>query len=165
MELTIRKADISESQRIKSVLSTTWAETYKGIFSSDVIEKITSDWHSIRNITGQIESNDVIFQVALIGTNLIGLITLYQINSESFQLGRLYVLKEFQREGIGEKLFAKSLLILREKNVKRILVEIEKENRKAIDFYHKIGFFEVGQKSENLFGNNIYLIEMVYNIS
>ena len=53
---------------------------------------------------------------------------------------------KYQRNGIGQELMLKGLELLKEKEVKRLLLEVRESNEKAQLFYKQFGFKELGRR-------------------
>ena len=142
----LRKATIEDVLSIKSVLKETWLSTYKEIFPLEIIEKITSVWHSEKNLQKQIQNDKNINLLAYIENSkeIVGIITIQKLDENSITLSRIYILPEYQGKGIGKILFYESL-----KNfdkIEKVTLEVELENTKSINFYKKLGFTEVAEK-------------------
>jgi len=54
--------------------------------------------------------------------------------------------KEFQRKGFGTQIMKYLIAYAKQKKLKKICLEAYYKNQKAINFYKKIGFKEVGSK-------------------
>ena len=59
---------------------------------------------------------------------------------DSFELERIYVLKDYQGKGIGRQLLDKAIQMAREKKASYIWLGVWEENKSAIKFYNKNGF-------------------------
>lgn len=144
--ITINKAKIKEVFEIKKLLYRTWVNTYKGLYSQEAIDKITSDWHSIELLKKQILDPTRQFLVAKDGNKIVGM-----CNTDSFEekenkinIQRLHIDPEYQRQGIGTSLINK--IIERFPNLNKIDLEVEKQNKNAISFYQKNGYKIVNEK-------------------
>ena len=78
------------------------------------------------------------------------------INFEVVDLLNIFVLEEYRTKGIGMILMDYMITEL-PKNVKRILLEVNEENKTAINFYYKFNF-EVINERKNYYQNNNALI-------
>lgn len=164
MNLTIEKASIENVDAIKNILSTTWKHTYSDFFNQETISKITHEWHNVEVLSRQIQNEKVIFKVGSIQNQLIGIGTAFEVEENLIQLGRLYILPEFQRKGFGERIFKALLVDVRERKCKSFLLHVEEKNQKAFNFYKKIGFHPIRTLQEDVFGFRINLIEMELKI-
>ena len=78
------------------------------------------------------------------------------INFEVVDLLNIFVLEEYRTKGIGMILMDYMITEL-PKNIKRILLEVNEENKTAINFYYKFNF-EVINERKNYYQNNNALI-------
>ena len=60
------------------------------------------------------------------------------------EIERIYILQEFQRRKIGEQLIAKAIEIARQNKMEHVWLGVWEKNVKAIAFYERQGFKEVG---------------------
>lgn len=60
------------------------------------------------------------------------------------KMERIYLLKEFYGLGLGEKLFSFNVNLAKENNQKGIWLHVWVENKRAINFYKKMGMKPVG---------------------
>lgn len=60
-------------------------------------------------------------------------------------MSRLYLLEEFYGLGLGKKLFDFNVALCKENNQAGIWLNVWVENKKAIQFYEKVGFKIIGK--------------------
>jgi len=67
-----------------------------------------------------------------------------RIDDETCELKRLWLLQDYQRQGLGYRMLAELLKIGRVRGYKRMWLQtdIEAQSR-AIDFYTQVGFYEI----------------------
>lgn len=142
MEYKIRKAtknDVEELSRLKQIM---WMQTYRGIYSDDVIDNF--DYEKHKNKFLKIIGNpDINFYVVESDNKLIGYMT-YGVPLRPFrdyeqEIGLLYLLKEYQRNGIGRELFNIAFNGIKEKGYKEFFISCNKYNVNAQAFYKKMG--------------------------
>ncbi|WP_348647867.1 GNAT family N-acetyltransferase [Arenibacter sp. F20364] len=63
---------------------------------------------------------------------------------ESIELERIYVLSEFQGQGIGEWILAQVISMAKAKNRYYVWLGVWEHNPKAIKFYQRLGFYKFG---------------------
>lgn len=59
---------------------------------------------------------------------------------------RLYVAKKWHGRGVAQELMAESLSVMRERDVDQAWLGVWEHNPRAIAFYRKLGFSEVGEQ-------------------
>ena len=129
-------AKVEEVPAIKQVLSETWIDAYQSFIPVEVIQKITSLWHSPESLAAEIENPRVFFHVAKSERGaIVGLLTAGQPGNSVIYIGRLYVLPGHQRQGIGVKLLDACVAAFPEAKVFRL--DVEEQNEKGLAFYRK----------------------------
>ena len=154
----IHKAKPSEVKEIKKVLSDTWKDTYKEIYSPESIAIFTSEWHSPENLLAQMNDSNFYFAVAKVGNKIVGLTTVRKLTDRAVFMYRLYIIPEYQRKGVGSKLMESALETF--PKTKTIRLEVEEKNEKGISFYKKQGFREIGRKIEKVLDERMPVIKM-----
>ena len=151
--ITIHRAEIEDIPAIKAVLAVTWRDTYSSFVSESSIAEVTAEWHSPKVLEAEIKRPSSFFGVAKSNSNeIVGMITAHLRNEVLF-IARLYVLPEFQRQGIGERLMEESRRAFPE--IKRIQLDVEEQNPKGRAFYRKLGFKEVGVRIDDVAGTKL----------
>lgn len=84
------------------------------------------------------------------------------------QLNAIYILPEMHGKGVGRALWENALQFI--DNSKDTFVEVASYNKKAIEFYRKLGFIETGrhwqdEKFKMKSGNTLPEIEMVRKVT
>ena len=77
--------------------------------------------------------------VAKIGEQIAGFLS-GEIIIDEGNILMIAVKKDFQRKKIGEKLLKEFLKVAREKDVKKVFLEVSEKNIPALNFYRKHGF-------------------------
>lgn len=140
-----QKAKVDEASEIKKLLYRTWASTYSDIYSLEAIKTVTAYWHSIKLLTKQILNPNISFIVAKDNEKIIGMCNaLFKPKSNSLNIQKLHVDPGYQRQGIGSTLIKNVIEAF--PKVSKINLEVEKQNYRALTFYQKHGFKEVGVK-------------------
>ena len=157
--ITVQPAKVDEVSEIKQVLSLTWTDTYGPFFPAEVIQKVTSLWHSPETLAAEIKNDRVFFHVAKDDQGaIVGLLTAGRPSDEIVSIGRLYVLPGSQRQGIGGKLL--DACVAAYPGVQKLVLEVEAQNEKGLAFYRKQGFREESRKEEELEGIALTAVEM-----
>ena len=152
-------AKVEDVREIKQVLSETWIDTYGPFLPVEVIQKVTSLWHSPETLATEIENERVFFHVAKDEHgSIVGLLTAGRPSDDIVIIGRLYVLPGHQRQGIGGKLLEACITAF--PGARRLRLEVEAQNVKGMAFYRKQGFEEVSRKEEKIEETTLEVVEM-----
>ncbi|MGZ7070591.1 MAG: GNAT family N-acetyltransferase [Methanobacterium sp.] len=100
-------------------------------------------------------------KLALVGPVLNKLLTTDQKNDD-YYLSNVYVDKNYRGKGTGTFILEKSLELAREKNAKRVTLDVDIENKGALRLYERFGFKIYNKKSINWFGKEIGTFNMEY---
>ena len=106
---------------------------------------------SINDYSKKIADNAITFEAWKRG-ELIGLIATYfnDVENQTAYITSVSVLKEQMGLGIASELLKTCLEFARQKNYKKINLEVNIENKPAISFYKKFNFIEIGTKEDSL---------------
>ncbi len=142
MNITFRKATIADCYALAVLKGIVWNTTYKGIYSDDTLANY--DIPKNQAIFESIVANpDIELYVAECDQQIIGLMTCGKpfkpFRHYEQEIGLLYILKAYQRRGIGKSFFN----IARNQTLKQghteFLVSVNKQNSNAISFYLAMG--------------------------
>ena len=157
--ITVQPAGVEEVHEIKQVLSETWIDTYGPFLPAEVIQKVTTLWHSPETLAAEIENSRVFFTVAKDEHGaILGLMAADRSSDEVVSVGRLYVRPGYQRRGIGGMLLDACIAAF--PGARRLRLEVEAQNGKGLSFYRKQGFKEISRKEEEIEGISLKVIEM-----
>jgi ribosomal protein S18 acetylase RimI-like enzyme len=146
--IKISRANSENASEIKKLLQITWENTYSSVYSIEQIETITSEWHSLDLIAKQIKNPKILFLVAEENGQVIAMCNTDEVNGEIVNIQRIHVLPTHHRRGIGSLLMKEVMAEF--PNLKKLELEVEKQNNRAIAFYEKQGFMNVGEKVYNI---------------
>lgn len=79
--------------------------------------------------------SEIYYQIAMLDNQVVGYLT-YKDNKEGYDIIQIGVDPNYQRQGIATKLMDKI-------NDKPIVLEVNANNTKAVNFYYKLGFKKV----------------------
>ena len=156
--VAIRRARIEDIPGIKSVLAVTWRDTYSSFLPESVIAKAAAEWHSPKVLEAEMNQCLTFAGVATSSSaGVVGIITAHS-HGELLVIARLYVLPEFQRQGIGERLIRESCRVFPQS--RQLRLHVEEQNPKGRAFYRKLGFSEVEVRNDEIAGFKLKSIVM-----
>ena len=79
------------------------------------------------------------YLTAWTGDKIVGFIGLMAVGGEG-DITNVAVLSEYRGQGVGKALVEEMLALAKEKQVKKIMLEVRASNQKAIGLYEKFGF-------------------------
>ena len=93
--------------------------------------------------------NGGIFLVMLDGNEMIATGAIRQLEDDTCELKRLWLLSEFHGKGLGYRMLQELLSFARGKGYQRIRLETDPVSQsRALDFYRRIGFYEIPRYTE-----------------
>ena len=69
----------------------------------------------------------------------------YRLHETQAEMMNFVVKADYQTKGIGTQLFSHSMCYFKENNIKKVTLEVRKNNEKARVFYEKLGFIQSHQ--------------------
>lgn len=159
--ITVRKAALEDIQQIRAVGSASWRATYIGIFPDAFIEHVLEQWWSETNFQRSIPNAALCNLVAEQDGNLVGTLmgTVNPGEADQVQLFRLYIHPDYLGQGVGKQLWQAYLQHLA-LGVKRVDLEVEPQNTRAIQFYTRLGFQAIGINEAETLGYTMKTMRM-----
>jgi ribosomal protein S18 acetylase RimI-like enzyme len=151
MTIRVRKALPEDGRAIQEIYYRSWLATYPneilGVTTDDVeaIFKDTFTEESLSKFSDNLAKlpEDILFLVAESDSKIVGLCRI-TVRDEFNQLQSIYVLPEYERQGVGSALWNEATRLLGEH--KDSVVHVSTYNEKAIAFYKKLGFEDTGKR-------------------
>ena len=150
--MQIRKLDITDLENLQKISITTFRETFEEVNSEEDMQKYLDENLSLERLKSELENLDSEFYFIENENKNLGYLKLNFGNAQTekveenyFEIERIYVLKAFLGQKIGQILFDKAIEIGREKNLEYVWLGVWEENHRAIKFYEKNGFKVFGK--------------------
>lgn len=161
MNVTIRNMNNEDIQSVQHVAKTSWNTTYEGIIPLEIQGNFINTAYSNEMLKKRVVNT--VFLVAEIDGEIIGFINFTPLKSDTkVELAAFYLYKEFQGKGIGTTLLHEGIAFF--PNVKKVYVNVEKDNKVGLFFYKAKGF-TIETEYDDLFdGHLLKTIRMVLNL-
>jgi len=159
----IRPCNAEDAPGVAEVARRTWHATYGSILPEQVRQRVLDQWYNVEKIAQRVTQGKVTFLVA---EDEDGVIVGYAQAMHRRELGdaelfAIYVLPEHQGQRLGYGLLTETLRALQQRApVKRLFIQVERENRIGRRFYDRVGFLPVREYEEDLFGFTSTMVEM-----
>ena len=160
MDIIIKPMETEDEIRGKAYVHwKSWQESYAGIVDADYLSKLTLDGCEEKAFRWRDN-----LLVAKDGTRVVGFVGYGTARGEdgSGEVFALYVLREYQKRGIGYALMLRALDELRDCRV--VVLWALKENKKALRFYERIGFEPDGAEKEIVLGTPVKGVRMAMEL-
>jgi ribosomal protein S18 acetylase RimI-like enzyme len=140
----VRSASPADLQKVSDLLGRSWHATYDALYGADKVAELTVSWHGVPALKERLARPDSEFVVADDGRSIGGMAYAAMDKDEAdvVNLHQLYVEPDLLGQGIGRDLFAEVETCF--PAAKRMRLEVEPQNERAMRFYAGLGFHEVG---------------------
>ncbi len=145
--IQIKKASIDDINQLQQIGKQTFFETFSAGNSEENMKTYLEDSFSIKKLTDELTDKNTEFYFALMDNNVIGYLKLNFGASQTelkddkaLEIERIYVLKEFHGQKVGQLLYEKAIQIAKQTNAAYVWLGVWEENPRAIAFYKKNGF-------------------------
>ena len=140
----VRSASEADLPKVQALLGRSWHATYDTLYGVEKVAEITASWHSLDTLKRRLARPDSEFVVADDGSRIGGMAYAAMDKDEPdiVILHQLYVEPALMGQGIGRDLFAEVETCF--PAAKRMRLEVEPKNERAVRFYTGLGFHEIG---------------------
>lgn len=160
-QLNIRNATLTDAKGIAKVHVDSWKTTYKNIIPNDFLQKLsyeqrTNSW--IKNIS---EENNYVFVAENDQKEIVGFADCGKRESNHIEhsgdLTSIYILKEYQGQGIGKQLMHQLFIQFEKLGYNRVFVEVLEDNNTRY-FYEYYGAKYLKSEKIKIAGANLNLL-------
>ncbi len=133
-----RKANIDDCYAIAELKGVVWNTTYKGIYSDESLANYDIE-RNARTFLQIVNNPEIEIYVAIDNERIVGFMTCGKTYKKfkhyEQEIGLLYILKEYQRQGIGRRFFDIARKQVKESGYSEFIVSVNSKNENAISFY------------------------------
>ena len=149
INIEIKKATLTEIDQLQQIGRQTFYETFASGNTEENMQKYLDEGFSVDKLTTELSDKNAEFYFATYDKKVIGYLKLNFGQSQTelkddkaLEIERIYVLKEFHGNKVGQILYDKALEIAKQKNADYVWLGVWEKNPRAINFYKKNGFVE-----------------------
>lgn len=140
-EAQIKPAAGEHLPAIQELATIIWHAHYPGIISADQIDYMLGRMYSLPTLRAEIETQAIRYERLLIDDRLVGFAAFGPTaEPEDWKLHKLYLLPEQHRRGLGSQLLRHCETQARSFGARRLLLNVNKRNTKAIAAYQRNGY-------------------------
>lgn len=146
-KIKVEKVTLDDVTQLQRIGRTTFSETFSDVNTEENMKTYLDDSFSIAKLTEQVNKDGSQFYFAVLDGDIIGYL---KINTgreqteikdiQGLEIERIYVLKAFHGQSVGQVLYEKALEIARKRDIKYVWLGVWEKNIRAIRFYAKNGF-------------------------
>lgn len=146
--IVFQKGIPGDGALIASTRQKAWAATYRGIFPDNEIDCFNYAWH-IQRDEQRLRRPDFFYYLVMDGRQCVGYFSYGKMAEGAykdfrFRLQSLYLLPDYQGQGIGKKIMEQVFDACREMGFDKLFWDCSPHNMPAIGFYEHIGGVAVG---------------------
>jgi ribosomal protein S18 acetylase RimI-like enzyme len=162
--ISLLAAGVEDADTLATIGSATFLESFAGILEGSSILMHCQHQHSAATYRKYLAQPETRAWLAVVppGDAPIGYamltapdLPLGDLSDADIELKRIYVFSRYQRAGAGKLLFEQSLQSARDTGKQRLLLGVHAANARALAFYRKHGFEQVGVRTFQI-GQMIY---------
>ena len=149
--IQIRPATIHDAAPLSTLATTVFSETYGAMIPPDTLQTHLEEQLSVEALRVDLVDSSTHYFVTYCNETLIGFSKLSATHqpsalacTKSIEMVKLYVASGYHGFGMGAKLMKRSLFEAKERGYESIWLCVWEKNERAISFYRKWGFEQVG---------------------
>ena len=160
MAIMFHSATPSDADDIANLLGESWAATYGSFLTPDDLSAVAQEWHHPDRLRRQMSNSHVGFLLARTDTGALAGVATVQRSDDGATVSvlRLYVLPDYQGQGIGSQLLSRSLAAF--PNAQRIELQVAEGNPAGLAFWTNRGFRACGHDEARIGDSTLTLISM-----
>lgn len=147
--IQIKRISVIDVEDLQIISKQTFFETFANENSESDMKNYLNENLSLDTLKKELFNTKSEFYVLSFNEKIIGYLKLNfgeaqteLKNNTSLEIERIYVLKEFHGQNMGQLLYNKALEIATKHSIKEIWLGVWEKNKRAISFYKKNGFIE-----------------------
>jgi diamine N-acetyltransferase len=139
VNLEVISCDYHHLSRIKALAEVVWKPTFSDILPQDRLDYLFDFMYHEDKLTQQLKDNQHHFYLLNDATRDVGYAQLVVKNPE-VKLEKIYLLQDVQGKGYGLYLLNFLIGVAKQMGCKRMQLQVNRGNTKAVDFYKRFGF-------------------------
>ena len=154
MKAIIRKCTATDLEILRELSIRTYYETFAHLNTEENMQKYLEDAFHVDKLCDELSDTHSDFYLLYYNEKIAGYLKLNEAPSQndindpfSLEIERIYVSSEFQGNGLGRYLMEQAVMIATERRKCYAWLGVWEKNEKAIQFYKKHGFCEIGTHS------------------
>ena len=154
MKLSLTRCQIEYINLLQKLSIKTYSETFSHMNKPENMTAYLEDAFDANKLSKELSDPNCSFFFLYAENSLAGYLKLNEApaqtdinDTESLEIERIYVSSEFQGAGLGRYLMEQAIAIANKRNKEYVWLGVWEKNEKAIRFYKKNGFYEIGTHS------------------
>lgn len=148
-EIKVKQVTLNDIDQLQEIGKRTFYETFSAGNTEENMKKYLEEGFSVGKLAAELNDKNAEFYFATLGSRVIGYLKLNFGQSQTelkdegaLEIERIYVLKEFHGNKVGQVLYETAIQSAKQKSAEYVWLGVWEENPRAIAFYKKNGFVE-----------------------
>jgi ribosomal protein S18 acetylase RimI-like enzyme len=156
------KATTDDCALIREIAEQIWAPTYCDLMSPKQLDYMFEMMYSVPNLERAMTTGGQTFLIFYDEGSPVGYISYETLGDHSYYLQKIYLLPSKQGRGNGRQMLDMFLAYLCELDPEagRLGLNVNRDNRRAIDFYRRNGFEIVSQRDKPI-GSGYFMYDYI----
>lgn len=149
ISISIRKTGVGDKVELQKISRQTFVETFSQSNTKEDMDRYLQENLNLEVLEAEIRNELSFFYFAIADNDIIGYLKLNTGNAQtelndnqSIEIERIYVLKDYHGQKIGQLLYEKAIEVAHKISAQYIWLGVWENNFKAIRFYKRNGFIE-----------------------
>lgn len=145
--IQLRSVEVGDLEVLQQISEQTFVETFADVNTEEDMKKFLAEAYNLDKLMGEVSNAFTEFYFAEIDKRVIGYLKINtgsaqteQQGDEALEIERIYVVKEFLGQQIGQLLFDKAINRAKGTRKSFVWLGVWEENKRALRFYEKNGF-------------------------
>ncbi|MGB8000080.1 MAG: GNAT family N-acetyltransferase [Anaerobacillus sp.] len=154
MNPNIRKCTLEDSRKLQEISYETFKETFKHQNSPENMDAYLEKAFNLNQVEKELANSSSHFFFVFLNDEIAGYLKVNtndarseNMDDDSLEIERIYVINKFQKHGFGKYLLNKAIEIANERHTSKIWLGVWEKNKNAIAFYNKMRFVQTGHHS------------------
>ena len=151
-QIIIERATLADINKLQEIGRTTFSEAFAAVNTEENMKEYLEKGFSEEKLKGELSNQDSQFYFAQLDGEVIGYLKINigqaqteKLNLDALEIERIYLLKAFYGQKVGQLLYQKAIDIALEMQASYVWLGVWEENYRALRFYEKNGFTPFGK--------------------
>ncbi|RDY70032.1 GNAT family N-acetyltransferase [Halobacillus trueperi] len=154
MNINMTRCTLEDAETLQEIGSKTFKETFEDQNSNKNMKAYLEEAFNIKKVEKELSNPSSQFFFVTFHDEIAGYLKVNtgdaqseEMDDDSLEIERIYILNKFQKNGLGKYLFNKAIEMAMEQNKNKIWLGVWEKNENAISFYKRLGFVQTGAHS------------------
>jgi ribosomal protein S18 acetylase RimI-like enzyme len=154
MKHTVRECTEEDLGALREISWTTYTDAFGCLNTSSNMQAYLEQAFDVERLRDALAGSNSTFYFLYADDRLSGYLKLNEFEAQTdlfdpqaLEIERIYIIKKFQGKGLGGVLLEKAIETAKLRKKKYIWLGVWEKNHKALEFYRRNGFYEVGKHS------------------